>query len=457
MWIVWLGCVALTCGPGTTAVDGVCLPVVDTDAGVPIDDTDDTDDGDTDDVAPLQVYLLAGQSNMDGYAYVSGLPPALQLPDARVPLYWSGWGAFRPVQPSSYGGPFFVGPEVPFGHALADAGVDVVLVKHAVGGTDLAGFWYPGATPDAPDAGPGFAVLADTLAAAAVELDAGGRPWQWAGFVWMQGESDALDVAMASAYEANLTRLVASVRVLTDAPALPVAVGLISRESFWTYADTVRTAQQDVADADPHVVTVETDDLPRNTLDLAHYDGPSNRVLGQRFARALRTGADVGPGDDAPSAAFRLEAARTDYDINATVGWSFTIASPIWITDVGGFGTGYLATTSELGIWDGDANLVVRTAVPAWLTAPTSWRGSFWYTAIPPVRLEAGTYRIGLVAWAGDGDRCANSATGTFAGPVAYGGGVYADGYWLTYPGIDTGKADQSWFGPNFLFVPAAP
>ena len=222
-----LGCTSLICGAGTHAIDGACLPddtaaaadtaATDTGDTAPdtAADTADTDTApDTADTGPatLAVYLLAGQSNMDGYAWIPGLAPADRVADPRVPLYWSGWGGFRDLQPASYGGAVYVGPEVTLGRALADAGVPAVLVKHAVGGTDLANYWFPGVTPGDATAGDGFSVLADSVDAAAAELDAAGQPWRWAGFVWMQGESDSLDLGMAHAYEDNLTGLVAAVR-----------------------------------------------------------------------------------------------------------------------------------------------------------------------------------------------------------------------------------------------------
>jgi hypothetical protein len=464
-------CTPTVCGPGTTESDHTCLadPVdvgsdgdtdTDTDSDTDTDTDSDTDtdtDADTDTGTPepvLEVYLLAGQSNMDGYAWYPGLTPSQQLPDPRVPLYWSGWGEFRDLQPASSGGNVYVGPEVTFGRGLADAGRTVALVKHAVPGTDLATFWYPGATPDDATAGEGFVGLADSIDAATATLDAAGRPWVWAGFVWMQGESDAIDSTWADAYEANLTGLVGAVRTLTDTPDLPVVVGLISRESLWTYADTVRAAEQAVADADPDIYTVETDDLPRNTLDLAHYDGVSMRVLGARFARAVLDEADIPAGDDAPQAAVTITGGRNDYDFQGTCGWEFTIDAPITVTDVGNYGATYLGTSSEVGIWDADGDLVLRANVPAWLEAPAIWRSGVWYVAVEPVTLPPGTYRLGVVSWSGDSDHYLNDATGSFAAGIGYSAAVYAPGNWLLYPSYSVASATINFVGPDFLFVP---
>jgi hypothetical protein len=108
-----------------------------------------------------------------------------------------------------------------------------------------------------------------------------------------------------------------------------------------------------------------------------------------------------------------------------------------------------------VGIWDADGNLVVKGNVASWVDAPTSWRSGVWYTAIDPVRLEPGTYRIGVVSWLSDGDRYLNNVTGRFARGVDYTGAVYLESYWLAYPSNHIAGASVAFVGPSFLFVPA--
>jgi len=368
-------------------------------------------------------------------------------------MFWTGWGEFRDLQPASYGGGWLMGPEVAFGRTLADAGRTVALVKHAVGGTDLAFYWNPGVPHGNGSPGEGYRAFEAAITTASTTLDAAGEPWRWAGLAWMQGESDSLDLSLAYAYEANLEGFIASVRELTGEPALPVVVGLISTEAAWTYAGIVRDAELAVAAADPAVVYVETDDLPRNTLDVYHYDGPSERVMGQRFARALIHGEDVPAGADAPEAAVTIVSGRADYDFTGTCGFEFTTAAPVRVTDVGGYGSTYLTTSVEAGIWDEQGNLLVRATVPSWYESPTSWRGGIWYAAVDPVVLPAGTYRTGLVSWTGDGDRYLNEASATAAPGLTLGAGVYVEGYWLAWPTQQVETPGLSFVGPGFLFV----
>jgi hypothetical protein len=469
---------ALECGPGTVQEGTLCVGApadtgdpdhVDTSPDDTAPDTDDPPDSDTppddtgaDDTAAdtgdttpaedpvVEVYLLAGQSNMDGYAYLSGLPPDWRAAQPDIPLYWSGWGTFAPLQATSYGGNAYVGPEVSFGRTLADAGRTVALVKHAVGGTDLATYWAPGADAADPNVGAGWATFVASMRAAELELDAAGQPWRWAGFAWMQGESDALAPDWAAAYEDNLTHLIARVREETTTPDLPVAIGLIACEGLCDAGlDTVRAAQEAVAAADPSVTTIETLDLPRHVNDPWHYDGPSNRVLGQRLAQVFLGEAPA----PAPDAALTLTSWLTQYDGEFTVGWRFVTDRDVRVTDVGGFGTDLLWLSQEWGIWDAGHSLVARGTIPGWYEQPSSWRGGFWYVAVEPFTLPAGDYVIGLVSWSGDGNRYADTAAGVAGPGVTYVEARYASGYWLQYPGTATNTADMAFLGPSFLYT----
>ena len=441
-------CLGLGCG-GKGSIEPTDT-VINTDTNTRTDSGTDT----ATEEKVLDVYILAGQSNMDGWAWYTGLTPEQQLADPRVPLYWSGWGEFRSLQPATTGGNIYFGPEVTLGRSMAEAGAEVALVKHAVSGTDLAYYWYPGETPADETAGAGFVDLAETVAGAALRLDATGREWRWGGFVWMQGESDATVLEMANAYEDNLRHLVDMVRELTETPELPAAIGMISTEPYWTYADKVREAEQAVADGDPFIFTVETDDLPRNEFDLAHYDGVSTRVLGARFATALLEQRDIEAGTDAPEPAMTVTGGVSDHEITGTVGWEFTLDDPITLTDIGAYGTTYLYTSADLGIWDQQGDLILRANVPSWHDAPATSRDSFWYSAIEPVTLEAGTYRVGMVSWEGDYDQFLTYATGSTAEGVHHVNGAYSTSYWLNYPSGDHNSGSGlSYVGPSFLFV----
>lgn len=146
----------------------------------------------------------------------------------------------------------------------------------------------------------------------------------------------------------------------------------------------------------------------------------------------------------------------TDYDFNGTCGWAFTVDAPVTITDIGAFApSGYLYTSTELGVWDADGNLVFREDVPSFYEAASSWRSGFSYVAVDPVVLEPGAYRIGYVSWSGDGDRYGNDALGSMGGGVSFEAGVYVESYWLAYPSVSVSGARYNFVGPNMMVVGA--
>ena len=120
---------------------------------------------------------------------------------------------------------------------------------------------------------------------------------------------------------------------------------------------------------------------------------------------------------------------------------------------MGNYGSGYVYTSADLGIWDEDGDLVLRANVPGWYDAPATWREGFWYVAIEPVELPAGTYRVGIVSWESDADDYLTFATGSFAEGIAYEAAVYAPGNWLLYPSNSTQTEGISFVGPSFLFL----
>ncbi len=227
-----------------------------------------------------KVYLLAGQSNMVGWTSLNiDLPPELQIPQVDVQIYSQGsWDDLGPGfgRTTSY-----FGPEVTFGRDLASAQPDenIVLIKYAVGGTDLANDWRP---PDSngQGAGPYYMIFMDIVINALLSLS----DYEIVGMIWMQGEADAWqELSWAQAYEQNLTDFIQSVRSELGQPYLPFVIGQISASEFWTYNVIVRQAQLNVSQIVPDTGLVITTDLPLDT-DNAHYTSNGVMTLGERFA-----------------------------------------------------------------------------------------------------------------------------------------------------------------------------
>ena len=246
------------------------------------------------DPANVRVYILAGQSNMCGCDDVRNVDPSWQNTVHEVMVYWGNdvMPGFIPLAPGTSGAScsnvapeFFFGPELTFGRELAERYPDeqCLLIKFAVGGTDLFAQWTTPTGPNGefPDGGPLWVELKQHIDDARAALDAMGYEHQIDGFIWMQGESDGDRRFRANAYDSKLTDFIASMRSHTGRPDLPFILGRI-RDAGQPYAKTVRDAQVAVADADPNTCWFDTDDLPF-LPDGIHYDEPSMLVLGERF------------------------------------------------------------------------------------------------------------------------------------------------------------------------------
>jgi iduronate 2-sulfatase len=178
----------------------------------------------------------------------------------------------------------------------------ISLIKYSRGGTsiDVAaagrfGCWDP-------DFGTGngvnqydhfLATLRHAYAAGDIDGDGEVDRLVPAGIVWMQGESDANNEAVAGRYERNLKRLMDLIRAALRTDDLPVAIGRISdsgREeadgTVWDYGHVVREGQARFVQADACAALVTTTDQ-YGYSDKWHYDTAGYLDLGRRFAEAL--------------------------------------------------------------------------------------------------------------------------------------------------------------------------
>ncbi|MFT5122928.1 MAG: hypothetical protein ACI9TH_004471 [Kiritimatiellia bacterium] len=219
-------------------------------------------------VCPLQaetlpkwkVFILAGQSNMEGHGVVNGKPGQLGTLEtlAKDPATADRYSKLRDADGNwktrddvflsyyDYKGKLVfgktaaknaIGPEMSFGWVLGDYFDEpVLLIKRAPGGTSLAGPWRPPSSGDAENKprGPGVGDQYDGLITAVKEQLANlsadfpeykGQGHELAGFVWHQGWNDGCGMKDAMAYEANLANLIRDIRKDSGAPNLPVVIG----------------------------------------------------------------------------------------------------------------------------------------------------------------------------------------------------------------------------------------
>jgi hypothetical protein len=230
---------------------------------------------------PPLVFILAGQSNMVGFGDFAQLPEELrEMPE--------GVEFFNDGRRCAFADQAHFGPELTFARLVRQNLPQrrLVLIKRAVSGTSLLA-WAPQWTPSAAaltrnrEAGPLYSMLledARTILA--------GRETELAAVVWMQGERDARYAAAADQYEANLTRLIRSLRADLARPDLPFIFGHINtRNPRFAHRNQVRRAQAAVRDALPNLAMIELDGLSF-IEDGLHYDTQGQLELGRRLARA---------------------------------------------------------------------------------------------------------------------------------------------------------------------------
>lgn len=255
--------------------------------------------------ADVKLFLLAGQSNMQG---MGGFPGATYgstyyPPDDPCPApynavqtnvkFWdygtpsggenrpetvgAGWVDLRPGfgwYPSEFG------PEVSLGYALSQKYPDdeIYLVKYAKGSTTLASDWRTDGSGECYN-------WFQKRVTAALKSLSGSDPVV-AGMIWMQGEGDAKTTADANAYADNLAKFIAKIRSDVATPDMPFVIGRISDYYLSRVGGaTVRNAQKSVADRDENVSWFSTDDL--EYAYVGHFGTQGQIDLGNRFAAEL--------------------------------------------------------------------------------------------------------------------------------------------------------------------------
>ncbi|MDX1410225.1 MAG: sialate O-acetylesterase, partial [Saprospiraceae bacterium] len=148
--------------------------------------------------APLDVTVIAGQSNAVGSGHVDDLPPGFPLMQEDV-LYCentnyvvsSAWGALAP-RPSGAGDPRWYGAELTYGFEAKPG----AIIKIARNGTSLAVDWSPGSSIRQ--------LFQDELNLALSELQVLGFQPTVTRFLWIQGSGDANSAERAYDYRYNL-------------------------------------------------------------------------------------------------------------------------------------------------------------------------------------------------------------------------------------------------------------
>jgi hypothetical protein len=257
---------------------------------------------------PVKVFILAGQSNMEGKAKLSVAEYQAKQP-ATQGLYkhlydgawvvrddvWIRYHEHKGKLTAGYGNPKTIGPELAFGAVVGDHYAEpVLLIKTAWGGRSLyrdfrspsAGLppakvleaaldqlkkKQPKATLDDVKKPYGASYRAmveevnDTLANLGKYFpDYKGQGYEIAGFIWFQGWNDMISAEATAEYTVNLAHFIRDVRQEFKAPKLPFVVGEMGVDGAKPNANVkkfkaAQAAVTEVAEFRGNVALVKTD------------------------------------------------------------------------------------------------------------------------------------------------------------------------------------------------------
>ncbi len=289
---------------------------------------------------PVKVFILAGQSNMEGQAVVdldgknynqgkgtlkalladptkTAMLKHLQTSDGHWTVRDDVWVRYQREHGPLLAGPLGVGfsvygdarhfgPELQFGHVLGDAlDQQVLLIKTAWGGKSLFKDFRPPSSGG--EVGPCYTKMIAEVHEALGNLKSDfpgydGKGCELAGFVWYHGWNDGVNPkAAVPEYEENLVHLIQDVRKEFGRTKLPVVIGELTGP--WVKAppewEKLRAAQAAAAkrtELDGNVVFVPTRDFVRKPEDSpnpthGHHEfgnAETYFLVGDALGRAMR-------------------------------------------------------------------------------------------------------------------------------------------------------------------------
>jgi alpha-galactosidase len=252
---------------------------------------------------PVKVFLLAGQSNMEGHGFIRADPkrnggkgslefltrdPATagrfrHLLDAGGKWavrddVWIHYLDRKGRLTAGYGvNEDRIGPELGFGHVVGAAFAEpVLLIKLAWGGKSLAVDFRPPGSGGA--VGPYYNEVVQRSKAVLANLkdefpELAGRGYELAGFGWHQGWNDRINDAYNAEYEKNLANFIRDIRKDLGEKNLPFVIaetGMSGRNESHPRALSLMKAQAAVAKYDEfkgNVAFVGTRDFWREAVD----------------------------------------------------------------------------------------------------------------------------------------------------------------------------------------------
>ena len=237
-------------------------------------------------MSKVNVIVIAGQSNALGISRSKELPQEKQR-EYKTKIYFNTntphpfskkWLNVRPG--FGHARDELFGLELPVASYLENINEEYVIVKYASDGTCLYEKWSKQKNGD------DWLGLTQTLKEAIEALQSQGKQIEFAGLLWQQGCSDAIEQEKAEKYEENLKSFIFSIRALTD-EKMPVAIGSVHPvHPIMKYATQVIEAQKKTANDLENVYFVSTDGI-EEVFDGWHYTPACEWELGKRLLNAI--------------------------------------------------------------------------------------------------------------------------------------------------------------------------
>lgn len=219
----------------------------------------------------FHIFLLMGQSNMEGGSSIDGDMDKTPHPRIWTMNAWDSW--VQSTDPITNNKNIAVGPGFAFAKKMVQENEDITigLIPLAVGGTPIS-LWMKGT---------------DFYNATLSALSIGQINGVIKGILWHQGEHDSFMVNTAISYAENLRVLIDDLRIDIGDPNLPFIVGgLVDSPMASDYSKLTVTVWNRLKDVGTHFYqtgyakSVGVPYLP----DYIHFSTEGQRMMGERYA-----------------------------------------------------------------------------------------------------------------------------------------------------------------------------
>jgi len=226
---------------------------------------------------PMHIFLLAGQSNMAGRGEVEEID---RTPHPRVFALNKNDEWVIATEPVHFDKPKVrgTGPGLAFAKEIAKQNpeIRIGLVPTAVGGSGIQ-TWTPGGYHEKT----GLYPWDDAVRRLRVAMQSG----ELKAILWHQGESDS-GPESASLYETRLHDLINRFRDVAGDDLLPVIIGQLGQFKEWSDGRQLVNAVHESVPTQIKRTRFVSSDRLNHIGDKTHFDAPSARELGHRYAEA---------------------------------------------------------------------------------------------------------------------------------------------------------------------------